>query len=53
MPGAKELKYEAVYERVVSGIEAGKWLPGDCLPTEATLALRIITASVLLDADTR
>ena len=38
MPAAKELKYEAIYERIVAGIEGGKWLPGDCLPTEAALA---------------
>lgn len=34
----KELKYRAVYENIAAGIESGKWLPGDRLPTEATLA---------------
>lgn len=34
----KRLKYKAIYQRIVAGIESGKWLPGDRLPTEATLA---------------
>ncbi len=38
MTAEKELKYKTVYARLMSGIESGKWLPGDCLPTEAALA---------------
>ncbi len=38
MTKARETKYKAVYDSIVAGIEAGQWLPGDRLPTEAALA---------------
>lgn len=38
MSTEKDLKYKVIYQLIVSGIEAGKWLPGDRLPTGAALA---------------
>ena len=38
MKKPKETKYQAVYDNIVAGVENGKWLPGDRLPTEAALS---------------